>query len=269
MIRVAEISNKNNLIPFRGTPQKSIDELSNDDLAKISSVPDEYVTAAVRHDQIQKFNNAPVRKVEKATSKAIPVADTLLTAALTPGSFGDKVFAGIGRAMEWGIFIKVTDNISKKLANNEKFRNFAQEHPAMATVASSIGVSAVGILAYTAIMLGGKKLLSKIKPAKEIIDAVHSDLDASKTGQKIAKELNSPKAIKFLNRVAIAGLIGLGLLVANKIVGLVRMKKAEHREEAKIKQTQLDAARELNTRLLDEKAQSQKPEASTEIIEAD
>jgi len=267
MIKVAEISNRNNVIPFKGNQQKSVDELSNDDLIRISSVPDEYVKAAARHDQVQKFNNAPARKVEKTTSKAIPVADTLLTAALTPGSFGDKVFAGIGRAMEWGIFINVTDNLSKKLAKNEKFRSFAQEHPAMATVVGSLGVSAVGILAYTAIMLGGKKLINKIKPVKEIVDAVHTDLDASQTGQKIAKKLNSPKAIKVMHGVAIAGLVGLGLLVANKIVDLVRMKHKEKAQINKIKQTQLDASRELNKRLLEEKSQPQKPETSPEVIE--
>ena len=253
---ISNIKQQNNIISFQSDSQLNMENLSDADLYRLANIDDKYIKTTALSDASQNFVNDPMRKVEKKTSQAIPIVDTLINAALTPGDFGDKVFTGISRAFEWGIFIKITDALSKKLYQNEKYRNFTQEHPASASLISSIAVSAVGIAGYLAIKTGISKVIKKYKPISDFKQAIHQDLSSSLTGQNISKFAN--KNAKFTRIAAIAGLIGISGLFINDLVSLSRIKKQSDKKSGEYENLRVKALMELNKRLIS--AQSQQTE---------
>lgn len=247
---ISQIGRQKNIISFKSDSQINLEEASNADLYRIATTSDEYLQTSSRKNEAQKFINDPVRKIEKKTSQAIPVADTLLTAALTPGNFGDKVFAGVARAVEWTVFTKITNNLSQKLNKNKTFRTFSQEHPAMASFVGSLAVSAIGILGYVAVKTGFNKFVERYKPASSFKQTIHQDLNKFAAGKKISKFLNKNK--KYTAAAAVAGFVGIVALSVNQLVSLARMKKDADRNTEKYKDFRLEASRELNNRLLAE-----------------
>lgn len=253
---ISNIKQQNNTISFQSDRQLNMENLSNADLYRLANIDDKYIKTTAINNESQNFVNDPMRKVEKKTSQAIPIVDTLLNAALTPGDFGDKVFTGISRAFEWGIFIKITDALSKKLNQNEKYRNFTQEHPATASLISSIAVSTVGIAGYLAIKTGISKVINRYKPLSDFKQAIRQDLNSSLTGQKISGFAN--KNAKFTKIAAIAGLIGISGLFINELVSLSRIKKQSDKKSGEYDSIRVKALMELNKRLIS--AQFQPPE---------
>ena len=257
---ISNIKQQNNTISFQSDRQLNMENLSNADLYRLANIDDKYIKTTAINNESQNFVNDPMRKVEKKTSQAIPIVDTLLNAALTPGDFGDKVFTGISRAFEWGIFIKITDALSKKLNQNEKYRNFTLEHPATASLISSIAVSTVGIAGYlvikSGISAGISVVTNRYKPLYDFKQAIRQDLNSSLTGQKISGFAN--KNAKFTKIAAIAGLIGISGLFINELVSLSRIKKQSDKKSGEYDSIRVKALMELNKRLIS--AQFQPPE---------
>jgi len=245
---ISQIGRQNNTISFKSSNQKSLENFSDADLYSMANTSDEFLKNNSFNQEAQKYIQDPMRKVERRTGQVIPVADTLLTAALTPGSFGDKVMAGVGRAGFWTIFGGITNKLSTKLNQNETYRNFSQENPATASLVGSVVVSSVGILGGMAAKIGFNKLLEKYKPAQNFIKSIHNDLSKIPLGKKISEFADKNR--KYTAIGAIAGFVGVTGLVVNKLVSLAKVKKNADEKLAQYNEIRLDASRELNNRLL-------------------
>jgi len=248
---IEQIGRQNNIITFQSREENkklSIKTLSDEELYLLANTPDKFIQAGANSEEAKKFLQSPMRNVEKKSSQAIPVFDTLLSMALTPGDMGDKIFAGIGRALEWGIFIGITDKLNESLMKNKNYKSFSEKHPAAASLVGSIAVSAVGIAGYTAVRLGLNKIIDKYKPLKDCKEAIYGDLNKNKLGQKIAKYVD-----KHRNKTALAGLIGIAAFIGIAINGLFSLSKMKKNANAKTedyKNLRLQASRELNNRLI-------------------
>jgi len=260
MLNLQIAERNNNKISFKSESinQKITENCSDADLYSIVNTPDEFFKKNAYNKEAQKFVNAPIRKVEKRTGQAIPVADTLLTAALTQGSFGDKIMAGVGRAGFWVIFGGITNKLSKKLNENETYRNYTREHPATASLVGSVAVSSVGILGCMAVKTvakkGFNKLVKKYEPLKNFINSIHNDLNQLPLGKKISAFADKNR--KYTALAGVIGLVGVTGLIVNRLVSLARIKKNADKNEAQYKEIRFDASKELNNRLLTAQAQT-------------
>ena len=233
--------------------QIDLKNMSDQDLYILANTPDQYFKNAAMYDESQKYLQSPMRKVEKRTADLYPVADTLITAALTPGDFGDKVFAAVDTALFWGVFLKMSHVLDKKLYENKKYREFAQNHPVISSLTSSAIITAVSIGGYLGIKLGVNKLFDKYKPAKNFINTVRSDLNNSLTGKRIAAF-----ADRHRTGTAIAGLILFASLIGlavNNMFSIAKTKRNADEKTEQYKNLRMEASRELNNRLMSRQAE--------------
>ena len=226
-------------------------------MREIAMATDSQLRDIAREKANYDYATSPRRKVENKFANAIPVMDSLLTAAATKGTLKEKVLSGGNQLKDWGIFLAVTHcynkAINKIVDKSETLQNFRDNSPfAYNFVNTALGVTA-GISGIHYINKGYQKFVAPLIPksiknaAKDLINST----DESSIGTAINKGMKnfSKKYPKITNGFSTAAKFAMPVLciafMTSMVIDAIKTKSKENKIFKDLSDARLSAAQDL------------------------